>query len=78
VVLHSPIVSLGFVDAKFNTSLFIFWCRSDIVYILLYVNGIVLTTSNPMLLQHTISSLKWEFAMEDLKPNHHFLGVSVQ
>jgi hypothetical protein len=48
------------------------------VYLLLYVNDIVLTASNATLLQQTISTLKQEFAMKDLGPLHHFLGVSVQ
>jgi hypothetical protein len=48
------------------------------VYLLLYVDDIVLTTSSTTLLQQTISALKWEFTMKDLGPLHHFLGVSIQ
>jgi hypothetical protein len=48
------------------------------VYLLLYIDDIVLTTSSAALLQQTISALKQEFAMKDLGPLHHFLGVSVQ
>jgi hypothetical protein len=48
------------------------------VYLLLYVDDIVLTASSAALLQQTISALKQEFAMKDLGPLHHFLGVSVQ
>jgi hypothetical protein len=72
------LLSLGFVEAKSDTSLFVFRRGADTVYLLLYVDDIVLTTSSTMLLQHTISALKWEFAMKDLSPLHHFLGVSVQ
>jgi hypothetical protein len=46
--------------------------------LLLYVDDIVLTASSTTLLQRTISTLKREFAMKDLGPLHHFLGVSVQ
>jgi hypothetical protein len=45
---------------------------------LLYVDDIVLTASNATLLQQTISALEREFTMKDLKPLHHFLGVSIQ
>jgi hypothetical protein len=45
---------------------------------LLYVDDIVLISSNTALLHHTISALKREFAVNDLKPLHHFLGVSIQ
>jgi hypothetical protein len=69
---------LGFVEAKSDTLLFIFWSGSDILYLLLYVDDIFLTTSSTMLLQHTISALKQKFTMRDLGSLHHFLRVSVQ
>jgi hypothetical protein len=72
------ITSLGFVEAKSDTSLFVFRRGSDMVYLLLYVDDIVLTASSAALLQQTISALKREFTMKDLGPLHHFLGVSVQ
>jgi hypothetical protein len=72
------ITSLGFVEAKSDTSLFVFRHDTDMVYLLLYVDDIVLTASSAALLQQTISAIKQEFAMTDLRPLHHFLGVSVQ
>jgi hypothetical protein len=72
------ITSLGFVEAKSDTSLFIFRRGTDTVYLLLYVDDIVLSVSSAALLQQTISALKQKFAMKDLGPLHHFLGVSVQ
>jgi hypothetical protein len=50
--------SLGFVEAKYDTSLFVFWRGTDMVYLLLYVDDIVLTASSATLLQQTISALK--------------------
>jgi hypothetical protein len=72
------IIYLGFVEAKYDTSLFAFRRDTDMVYLLLYVDDIVLTASSVALLQQTISTLKQEFAMKDLGSLHHFLGVSVQ
>jgi hypothetical protein len=72
------LLSLGFVEAKSDTSLFVFRHGTDTVYLLLYVDDIVPTASSTALLQHTISALKREFAMKDLSPLHQFLGVSVQ
>jgi hypothetical protein len=46
--------------------------------LLLYVDGIVLTTSSLSLLQRIIAALCREFSMTDMGPLHHFLGVSVQ
>jgi hypothetical protein len=44
------ITSLGFVEAKSDTSLFIFWRGIDMIYLLLYVDDIVLTASSATLL----------------------------
>jgi hypothetical protein len=45
------ITSLRFVEAKSNTSLFVFQRGSDMVYLLLYVDDIILITSSTALLQ---------------------------
>lgn len=47
-------VSLGFVEGKLDTSLFILRRGDNIMYLLLYVDNIVLTTSNAAL-HHTIA-----------------------
>jgi hypothetical protein len=70
--------SLGFIEAKSDTSLFIFRHRTDTVYLLLYVDDIILTASSMELLRRTISALQQEFAMKDLEPLHHFLGITVE
>jgi hypothetical protein len=44
------LLSLDFVEAKSDTSLFIFHRGFETVYLLLYINDIVLTTSNTELL----------------------------
>jgi hypothetical protein len=51
---------------------------SDAVYLLLYVDDIILTASSTELLRRTISALQREFAMKDLGPLHHFLGIIVE
>jgi hypothetical protein len=61
-----------------DTSLFISRRGEDIVYLLLYVDNIVLTASNANLLQRTIVALQREFAMKDLGPLHHFLGITTE
>jgi hypothetical protein len=72
------LTTLGFIEAKSGTSLFIFHRDSDTVYLLLCVDDIILTTSSTELLHRTISALQWEFAMKDLGPLHHFLGITVE
>jgi hypothetical protein len=69
---------MRFIEAKSGTSLFIFRRGSDTVYLLLYVNDIILTASSTELLRRTISALQREFAIKDLGPLHHFLGITVE
>jgi hypothetical protein len=73
----SYLVPLGFVEAKSDTSLFVYRRDADTAYLLLYVD-IVLTASRPELLQRTTTALQQQFAMKDLIPLHHFLGISVE
>jgi hypothetical protein len=74
----SYLASIGFVEAKSDTSLFIYWRGNDTVYLLLYVDDIVLTASIADLLHRTIVALQREFAMKDLGPLHHFLGITAE
>jgi hypothetical protein len=71
------LVSLGFVEAKSDTSLFTYHRGSDTAYLLLYVDDIVLTASSAGFLHHIIAALQREFAMTDMGQLHHFLGISV-
>ena len=73
----SYLLSLGFVEAKLDTLLFIYCHGLDTVYLLLYVDDIVLTASSDELLRWTIGALQREFAMKDLGELHHFLGMQV-
>ena len=72
------LLTLGFTEAKTDTSLFIYLHRNETAYLLLYVDDIVLTASSQQLLERVISSLQQEFAMKDLGQLHHFLGVTVE
>jgi hypothetical protein len=72
------LTTMGFIEAKSDTSLFIFHRDSDTIYMLLHVDDIILTASSTELLRRTISALQWEFAMKDLGPLHHFLGITVE
>jgi hypothetical protein len=51
------LVSIGFVEAKSNTTLFVYRRGADIVYLLLYVDDIILPASCPEVLQRTTTSL---------------------
>jgi hypothetical protein len=72
------LLSLGFVEAKADTSLFIFRQGANTTYLLLYVDDVILTASSTTLLRRTISALQREFMMKDLGSLHHFLGITVE
>ena len=71
------LVFLGFVEAKSDTSLFVYQRGSNTAYLLLYVDDIVLIASLPGLLRWIISALQQNFSMKDLGELHHFLGMHV-
>jgi hypothetical protein len=72
------LLTLGFVESKADTSLFVLCRGSATAYLLLYVDDIILTASSVQLRQRIILALQREFSMKDLGQLHHFLGVHVQ
>jgi len=73
----SHLLQLGFVEAKSDTSLFVYRHGMDMAYLLLYVDDIILTTSSHALLRRLIAALQSEFTMKDLGNLHHFFGMEV-
>ncbi|GJZ34368.1 ribonuclease H-like domain-containing protein [Tanacetum coccineum] len=72
------ITRVSFQHRKTDTSLFVYHQGSDIAYLLLYVDDIVLTASSTALLQRIITVLHGEFAITDLGSLNYFLGISAQ
>jgi hypothetical protein len=66
------------IKVKSDRSLFIYRCGNNIVYLLLYVDDIVVTASSLDILHQIIAVLQHEFTMKDLCPLHHFLGIVVK
>jgi hypothetical protein len=69
---------LGFCSSKSDPSLFDLHRGKSTAYLLLYVDDIILTTRHTSLLKTIIHQLRSEFAMTDIGPLAHFLGISVQ
>jgi hypothetical protein len=72
--LATFLVTLSFVEAKSDTSLFVHHHGAETVYLLLYVDDIVLTASSPSLIRRFADALQREFPVKDLGVLHHFLG----
>ncbi|WVZ93595.1 hypothetical protein U9M48_039563 [Paspalum notatum var. saurae] len=71
------LTTLGFVESKSDTSLFVYQRGPDTAY-LLYVDDIILTASSTALLRRIIGALQQQFSMKDLGTLHHLLGMHVQ
>ncbi|GKA74166.1 ribonuclease H-like domain-containing protein [Tanacetum coccineum] len=65
----------GFYHSRCDSSLFIYRQGSQVAYLLLYVDDIILTASSTALLQQLIDSLHCEFDMTDLGALNYFLGI---
>nr|GEX09154.1 ribonuclease H-like domain-containing protein [Tanacetum cinerariifolium] len=66
----------GFSYTRCDSSLFIYIQGSQVSYLLIYVDDIILTDSSLVLLQRIIDTLHKEFDMTDLGPLNYFLGIS--
>ena len=73
--LSSFLIRLGFYCSRADTSLFVFHKHSDIIYLLLYVDDIIITGNNSSLLDSFTCKLNSEFATKDLGPLSYFLGL---
>ncbi|GJV68359.1 ribonuclease H-like domain-containing protein [Tanacetum coccineum] len=75
VYMHQP---PGFQDSAHPDYVYLLQRHgTDIAYLLLYVDDIVLTASSDILLQQIIASLHQEFSMSDLGSLNYFMGISV-
>ncbi|GJX39533.1 ribonuclease H-like domain-containing protein [Tanacetum coccineum] len=68
---------IGFSSSRCDSSLFIYQHGSEVAYILIYVDDIILMASSTNLVQRITSSLHKEFDMTDLGALNYFLGISV-
>lgn len=75
--LSSFLITLVFVCSWANTSLFVFKRESKILYLLVYVDDIILTGNSPLLIKNFITRLHSEFAIKDFGQLNYFLGLEV-
>nr|GEX21121.1 ribonuclease H-like domain-containing protein [Tanacetum cinerariifolium] len=68
-------IRAGFYHSRCDTSLLIYQQGSQVAYLLIYVDDIILTASSATLLQQIITSLHQEFDMTDLGALNYFLGI---
>jgi histone deacetylase 1/2 len=76
--LSSKLITLGFVPSKSDMSLFIYNKYGITIYMLIYVDDIIVTSSSPEAVTALLAHLKEDFALKDLGKLHYFLGIEVR
>jgi histone deacetylase 1/2 len=69
------LIQFSFVGSKANLSLFVHTDTSSIIYILIYVDDIIIIGSNDVVVTDIIQRLHKEFVITDLGPLSFFLGI---
>lgn len=76
-MLSKSLIQQGFHNSLADSSLFIYSKNQDLVYVLVYVDDILITGNNSSLVQQIIAGLGSKFAIKDLGSLHYFLGIEV-
>ncbi|CAM8940816.1 unnamed protein product [Rhodiola kirilowii] len=71
----SFLLKLGFSCSRADTSLFIFHQQLDLIYLLIYVDDIIVIGNNSSLIDGFTRTLHSEFAIKDLGSLSYFLGL---
>lgn len=71
---ESCLVHLAFTCNKADNSLFIKREHKSCIYIFVYVDDIIVTSSDPQLIKTLVQQLNKEFALKDLGRLSYFLG----
>jgi hypothetical protein len=75
--LSNKLLDLGFYPSKADVSLFIYNKNGTQLYMLIYVDNIIIIGSSTSAVSHLIAQLRDDFAVKDLRPLSYFLGIQV-
>ena len=75
--LHTSLLQLGFQQSKSDSSLFIYTCDGVTIFLLVYVDDLLITGSDSASISQIIKHLSTRFSLKDLGSLHYFLGVEV-
>jgi histone deacetylase 1/2 len=76
--LSSKLQSLGFSASKADTSLFFYNKGGVSIFMLIYVDDIVVASSSEKAVNALLHDLGMDFALKDLGALHYFLGIEVK
>jgi hypothetical protein len=75
--LGAALLAQGFTPYTADTSLFMLLCREVTMFLLVYVDDIILVSSSSTAASRLVQNLQSEFEVKDLGPLHYFLGIKV-
>ncbi|KAL0561727.1 hypothetical protein IC582_002168 [Cucumis melo] len=75
--LSKELLKWGFINSRSDSSLFIFRRNNSVVLLLVYVDDIIVTGNDSVLISTLIKSLDKQFALKDLGRLTYFLGFQV-
>jgi histone deacetylase 1/2 len=75
--LCNKLQSLGFTPSKADTSLFFYRKGNHTMFMLVYVDDIIVASSSQEAVDALLRDLEKEFAIKDLGELHYFLGIQV-
>lgn len=73
----STLLSLGFASSKVDSSLFIFNTSEVHVFLLVYVNDIIITGSDEFVVKKLVCQLNSNFKLKGLEDLNFFLAIEV-
>ena len=71
-------LQFGFVPSKCDPSLFVYSSSTALVYMLIYVDDIILTGSDSAFIQQVVTKLNSVFSLKELGDLEYFLGIEVK
>lgn len=75
--LKGALVSQGFTNSKSNTSLFFFRKDNKLLFVLIYIDDILLTGEHQSQVKNLVHDLNQQFALKTLSSINYFLGFEV-
>jgi hypothetical protein len=76
--LSDKVDSLGFESSKANISFFYYKKGAITMFILVYVDDIIVASSSSLAIDALLQDLQIDFALKDLGPLHYFLDIDVK
>lgn len=73
----SQLLHLGFIASLADFSLFIYHNSHITIFLLLYVDDIIITGNDPPQISHLITALNIAFKLKDLGALSYFLGIQI-